>query len=225
MDSLLNVLKIIGICAAILILFFIAIVILRHYHKRKILRSFSPSRKDVMYVLNMIFGKQNVLKNVYLPIFDETNTITSYVYADTIILLKTGIAVCRFSTESGMISCDYGSTWHQSARLRTGGTRELDFTNPTTNNSKAASAIRKLFSFNNLEEPPVFQHVIFTPKTVSFQMPIENVFTLDEGIKSLKALRKESKLEGDPQAEFYELLNHYMVKKHAAAKYNIEGLD
>lgn len=201
----------------------ISVYVARSYRKKLILSLFAPTNADVTKLLRLTFGKNNVLKNVYLPMYDGDNVI-SYIFADTILLLPTCIVVMRLRGEAGLIYCDEGYDWHQSARLSSGGTLETDFTDPIPLNRDAMTALRRIFAKAKLDEPQIRGMIVFTPKSVRFSSQRPGVYNLKDAYSGLRRLACGEKLPKGAVEEYRKLIFAKRVRKSVADNYNIKKL-
>lgn len=214
----------IGACAlAVIILLVIAGKIRRQYQKKQILSLIGPGIDGAVRLLKLEFGAKNVLRGIYLPVYDGRRVV-SYIFADTVILLPTCIAICRIRGEAGLIYCEDGFDWHQSARLRSGGTLETDFSNPMKPNKEAVSALRRIFDKVQVEEPDIHGVIMFASKTARFSCPQPNVYNLEHGYAYLKELAKGKHIPRDTRSTYRKLILSQTVKKSVAEWYNVKKL-
>lgn len=207
----------------IFLLIIFAVYLVGWYKKRSIVNKFNPGREGVDRLLRMEFGKKYVISDVYLPTY-ENDELNSYIFADTIVLLKNAIVICRIKTETGMIYNSESHDWHQSARLRSGGMEETDFKNPVYQNQDAITALRKLYELNELDEPQMLGFVIFPAKTVKFQYDLPNVQNLENSYEQLKGLKKRMKGLDDYREDFRSLIRHYAADRRSAERFNRKHL-
>ena len=208
---------------AILILIVIMVIIVRGYRKKQILSLICPGADGAVKLFRLEFGKYNVLRGIYLPVY-EGRRVVSYVFADTVVLLPTCIVICRIRKEAGLIYCEDGFDWHQSARLRSGGTLETDFSNPMKGNHEAVVALRRIFDKVQIEEPEIHGAVIFASKTARFSCSQPNVFNLEDGYKYLKDAAKGARLPSESRSTYRKLILSQTVKKSVAEWYNVKKL-
>ena len=210
------------VLAVILISFLRAV--LRAKKKRRILSDFSPEKRSVVKLFKLTFGRKNVLRNVYIPKLDENNKKTAYVFADAVVITPKKIAVCNIRNEAGLIYCDEGFDWHQIARLRSGGTVESDFSDPTKMNLEAVRAIRRLFDNAMIEPPPIEGYVIFAPQSVRFSSARANVYKLADGYKAMKKAPLFRRIPKQSKKTFRKLILTSSASKTKAERFNIKKL-
>lgn len=198
--------------------------ILRVRKKRLILSEFAPEKRGVIKLFKLTFGGRNVLKNVYIPKLDENNKKTAYVFADAVVITPKKIAVCNIRNEAGLIYCDEGFDWHQIARLRSGGTVESDFSDPTKTNREAVTAIRRLFENAMIEPPPIEGYVIFSPMSVRFSSERANVYKLADGYKVIKKAPFFKRIPKRSKKTFRKLILTSSASKTKAERFNIKKL-
>lgn len=218
-----NTLLIILLSVAIIILIYIAALLVRSYKKKSILSRLTPGIGGAIKLLRLEFGKNNVLTDIYLPMYNEKK-VESYIYADTIILAKSCIIVCRLREEAGLIYCEDGFDWHQSARLRSGGTRETDFADPLEKNNTAIVALRRIFTKMQIEEPQIHGFVIFASKSVRFSCERKCVMSLDDAYPLIKRLSRSNRLPRGSQSTFRKMILTQTVRKSVADSYNVKKL-
>ena len=213
----------IAACIVLFFLFYLASRLSRVQKKRDILDRMNPGPSETARLLRLSFGKHNVIRGVYLPMYDGKN-VSSYIFADTIVILPTCIAVCRIRSEAGLIYCEDGFDWHQSARLRSGGTLESDFTNPMGMNREAVTALRRIFDRTQIEEPPIHGMIIFASRSVRFSCSQPNVFGLEDGYNMMKTLCRGEKIPKSSREAYRKLILTYTVRKSVAEGYNVKKL-
>lgn len=218
-----NIVTIVLLSILIIILIYIAASLFRSYKKDEILSRLSPGIRGAQQLLKLEFGKNNVLTDINLPVYNGKK-VESYIYADTIVLMKTGIAVCRLREEAGLIYCDDGFDWHQSARLRSGGTRETDFADPLGKNAASILALRKIFDKMQIEEPPIYGFVIFASRSVRFSCYHKEVMSLEDAYPVLKKLARGNKLQRGSQSTYRKMILTQTVRKSVADQYNVKKL-
>ena len=204
---------------AIILLIMLAVLIWKRYKKKDILSMLNPKRKWATRLFELEFGRHNVFSGVYLPIY-EGKRVTSFVFADTIIILPGCIVVCRLRDEAGLIYCEDGFDWHQSARVKGGNTIERDFIDPVLQNDEAVSALRALFARAKIEEPDIYRAVIFAAKSVSFSIVKPNVYSLIDAYDQLKMLARGEKLPKESLMAYRRLIATKAVKKGYAERFN-----
>jgi|GEM_PF-1490888 len=219
---------ILTLIAVILFVFvFFAVLILWHrsrvIKKQDILSEVLPGVSGAVKLFKLQFGRRNVLTNIYIPIIGDRK-ITGYVYADAIVITQTKIAVCRIRKEAGLIYCDDGFDWHQSARLRSGGTMETDFPDPTKNNIEAVNALRRLFDTAMIETPDIEGYVIFAARSVRFSCEKPNVFSLKDGYVRLKKRTHGGKISRKSKRTYRKLILTNSASKSKAERFNIKNL-
>ena len=210
-------------CIVIFFLLYFASKLSRAQKRKDILDKLNPGPSEAARLLRLAFGGKNVIRGVYLPMY-EGKRVSSYVYADTIVILPTCIAVCRIRSEAGTIYCDDGYDWHQSARLRSGGTLETDFTNPMGMNREAVTALRRIFDKTQIDEPPIHGVVIFASRSVRFSCSQPNVFGLTDGYNMLRNLRRGERIPKSSLSAYRKLILTYTVRKSVAEGYNVKKL-
>ncbi len=224
-----NIPKIILILLALILFVFalITILILRYRRrvlkKQKLLSAVSPGVSGAVKLFKIQFGKKNVLTNIYIPLINDRK-IAGYVYADAVVIAPTKIAVCRIRNEAGLIYCDDGFDWHQSARLRSGGTVETDFPDPTKNNAEAVKALRHLFDEAMIEAPDIEGYVIFAARSVRFSCEKPNVFGLQDGYVRLKKKTHGGKISRSSKKTYRKLILTNSASKSKAERFNIKKL-
>ena len=204
-------------------LFLIIGVLVNSYAIKRILSEKSPSKQKTVRLLELIFGKKNVLTNLYIPMFSKDG-VYAYTHVDTAIITKAGIAVCRLRQEAGFISCDNEYEWHQSARLRSGGTLETEFTNPEKQNDDATIAMAKLFTKFKIDEPNTLGLVVFTSKTVVFSCERVGTVKLDEAIKRIKAFGGSARPSKQQRKSYVSVIMSQNVKRSVAESFNSKKL-
>lgn len=209
------------VCAIILFLLILAFVVLRSYRKREILSRFSPTRSAVLKLLRMTFGHKNVMTDIHLPVLNE-NGIDHFVFADTVVIAKRCVYLVHIRTEAGLIYCEDGFDWHQSARLRSGGTLETDFSSPVDQSERATSALRMLMRRKDVEEPTMRGIVVFTPKSVRFSCTLQNVFKLEDAYKVMKSSAGGARIRSLDAEIIRKLILTNTVKKRSAENYNVK---
>lgn len=215
------VLLVVIVCAIILFLLILAFAVLRSYRKKEILSRFSPTHSAVVRLLRLTFGHKNVMTDVHLPVFNEDG-LDHFVYADTIVIAKRCVYLIHIRTEAGLIYCEDGFDWHQSARLRSGGTLETDFSSPVDQSERALAALRMLMRRKDLEEPTIRGIVIFTPKSVRFSCTLPNVFKLTDAYGVIKRGAGGARISSLEADIIRKLILTNTVRKRAAENYNVK---
>ena len=109
--------------------------------RRMILSYGKASEEAVSALLISHFGASNVICNRYLPY--RTPTGTAFTEIDCIVILRGRIAVVEVKSLVGSIYNPPSETWHQSAVMKNGEHKELDFVNPILQ-----EAVKKLKAMN-----------------------------------------------------------------------------
>ena len=156
--------------------------------RRKILSYGKASEDTVSALLISHFGAANVISNKYLPY--RTKNGTAYTEIDCIVILKGRIAVIEVKSLVGTIHNPNSDTWHQSAVMRDGERKELDFINPILQNERHISALAGIFEKEKITPQPKMESlVIFTSARAAFTYDRQKeVYSLPEAIKKLKAM-------------------------------------
>ena len=209
------------VCAVIILLLIIAFAVLRSYRKREILSRFSPTHGAVVRLLKLTFGRKNVMSDVNLPVFGGEG-LDHFVSADTVVIAKKCVYLVNIRTEAGLIYCEDGFDWHQSARLRSGGTLETDFSSPVDQSERALAALRSLMRKKEVGEPTVFGIVLFTPKSVRFSCTLPNVYKLEDGYRVMKRRVGGERITKSEAEILRRLIATSSVKKSVAENYNVK---
>ena len=209
------------VCATILLLLIMAFSALRSYRKKEILSRFSPTHNAVVRLLRLTFGRKNVMTDVYLPVFNGDG-LDHFVCADTVVIAKRCLYLVNIRTEAGLIYCEDGFDWHQSARLRSGGTLETDFSSPADQSERALIALRSLMRRKEVGEPTIRGIVVFTPKSVRFSCTLPNVFKLADGYRVMKRNTGGDRITRADAEIIRKLIATNSVKKGVAEKYNVK---
>lgn len=182
--------------------------------RRKIL-SYGRASEDAMAALAAsYFGSTNVLANCWIPY--RTKNGTAYTEIDCIVFLRGKIAVLEVKSLVGTIRNPDTGTWHQSARMRDGTQKELDFVNPLWQNERHTAALVSLFEKERLDFPiSVESLVVFTSNRAVFTYPKqEGVYSLSEAMKELHRLNNTGSA-----FKFGEKLKiHRTIKKYTKSK-------
>jgi len=209
------------VCAIILFLLIIAVAVLRSYRKKEILSRFSPTHGAVVRLLRLTFGRNNVMTDVCLPVFNGDG-LDHFVSADTVVIAKRCVYLVNIRTEAGLIYCEDGFDWHQSARLRSGGTLETDFSSPVDQSERALAALRSLMRRKEVGEPTIFGVVLFTPKSVRFSCTLPNVYKLEDGYRVMKRSAGADRITRAEADIIRRLIATNSVKKSVAENYNVK---
>ena len=217
-----NIVLLTAIVAAVIFLLLLwALAMVRAYRKREILSRFSPTRGATLRLFRLAFGRKNVITNINLPVFSG-DALSHYIGADTIVFTKRCIFLVNIRTEAGLIYCEDGFDWHQSARLRSGGTLETDFSSPADQSERALIALRSLMRRKEVGEPTIRGIVVFTPKSVRFSCTLPNVFKLADGYRVMKRNTGGDRITRADAEIIRKLIATNSVKKGVAEKYNVK---
>ena len=109
-------------------------------------------------------------------------------------ILKGKIAVIEVKSLVGSIYNPPSDTWHQSAKMRDGETKELDFFNPIRQNERHIAALAGILEKAKITPKPKIENlVIFTSSRAVFTYERQKeIYTLPEAIKKLKAMNTGS---------------------------------
>ena len=209
------------VCAIILFLLILAFAVLRSYRKREILSRFSPTHSAVVRLLRLTFGRKNVMTDVHIPVFTEDG-LDHFVFADTVVIAKRCVYLVHIRTEAGLIYCEDGFDWHQSARLRSGGTLETDFSSPVDQSERALAALRMLMRRKDVEEPTVRGLVVFAPKSVRFSCTLPNVFKLEDAYRVMKRGAGGVRIRDIDADIIRKLILTNTVRKSSAENFNVK---
>lgn len=156
--------------------------------RRKILSYGKASEETVSALLISHFGASSVICNRYLPY--RTPSGIAYTEIDCIVVLKGRIAVIEVKSLVGSIYNPPSDTWHQSAVMRNGERKELDFVNPIMQNARHVAALSGILERAKITPKPKIESlVIFTSSRAVFTYDRQKeIYTLPEAIKKLKAM-------------------------------------
>ena len=220
-----NIVLLTAIVAAVIFLLLLwALAMVRAYRKREILSRFSPTRGATLRLFRLAFGRKNVITNINLPVFSG-DALSHYIGADTIVFTKRCIFLVNIRTEAGLVYCEDGFDWHQSARLRSGGTLETDFSSPVDQSDRAADALRVLIKRADLDEPTIRNIVVFTPKTTRFSCVRPNVFKLPDACRVIKKGAGNARISRESAKNYKKLILTNSLKKSAAESFNVKNMN
>lgn len=212
------------VVALIFLLLLWAYAMLRYYRKREILSRFSPSHGATVRLLRLTFGRRNVLTDIHIPVYNEYG-VDHYVGADTVVLTKRCLYLVNIRTEAGLIYCEEGFDWHQSARLRSGGTLETDFQSPVDQSERAVGALRALINRADLDEPTIRNIIVFTPKSVRFSCLRPSVYKLVDGYRAMRRNAGGARISRRSAQIYKKLILTNTVRKSAAERFNVKNMN
>ena len=181
--------------------------------RRKILSYGKASEEAVSALLISHFGASNVICNRYLPY--RTPTGTAFTEIDCIVILRGRIAVVEVKSLVGSIYNPPSETWHQSAVMKNGEHKELDFVNPILQNARHAAALSGILEKAVLSSKPKIESlVIFTSARAVFTYERQKeIYTLPEAVKKLKAMNKGRRFRLRDRIKI-----HHVIQKSAKSK-------
>ncbi len=181
--------------------------------RRKILSYGKASEETVAALLMSHFGASNVICNRYLPY--RTQNGIGYTEVDCIVILKGRIAVIEVKSLVGSIYNPPSETWHQSAVMRNGERKELDFINPIMQNARHVSALSRILKSAKITPAPKIESlVIFTSTRAVFTYERQKeIYTLSEAVKKLKAMNGGRRFRLRDRMKIF-----HAIKKHAKSR-------
>ncbi len=184
--------------------------------RRKILSYGRASEDAVSALLASHFGVTYVLSNRYLPY--RTKNGISFTEVDCIVILKGKIAVIEVKSLVGSIYNPPSDTWHQSAKMRDGETKELDFFNPIRQNERHIAALVGILEKAKITPKPKIENlVIFTSARAVFTYERQKeIYTLPEAIKKLKAMNTGRKFRFRDRIKILHTIRKYAKSKRQA---------
>lgn len=196
----------------------IALKISSYAARKRILSYNLASVESTSVLLISYFGEFAVRPDVCLPVNTKRGII--YMHADDIIILPTSIAVIKIKSMSGQIFNSDSRTWHQSARLRSGERKELDFENPITENERNIIALTKILEKEKLNVPAIYNIVIFASDKVVFSDESPEVYSLSKAVAKLKALSSGEKIPLKERQAFIRAIKKYSTTPAKARAHN-----
>lgn len=188
--------------------------------RRKILSYGKASEDTVSALLISHFGAANVISNKYLPY--RTRNGTAYTEIDCLVILKGRIAVIEVKSLVGTIYNPNSDTWHQSAVMRDGERKELDFISPIQQNERHIAALAGIFEKEKITPKPKMESlVIFTSARASFTYDRQKeVYTLPEAIKKLKSMNTGKDYKLRDKLKITRTIQKYSKSKRQAMAMN-----
>lgn len=187
--------------------------------RRKILSYGRPSENAASALLCSYFGEMNVLSGRWLLCLDRAGR-KMYTEIDDVVVLGSCIVSVEIKSLVGKIYSDDEYTWHQSALMRSGEKKELDFTNPILQNERHISALTELLKKEGIPCPPIHNVVIFTSDKAVLTSEYPEVFNLKNGVEYIKSLSAKKTLSAKQRLAIIRAINKNSAKPAAARAYN-----
>lgn len=171
---------IIKIIAVVLIILFVYLFFTKE--KRAIKRAGTKGERKLYKQLKKSIGKNaNVLRNVVLPLYDETTEI------DMLVICQSGIVIIENKHLSGtVVGKAWDDTWSQSKNGRT-----KEFYNPIKQNNGHFKCMIHNLKKNKLGNIPLYSLVIFSHENIELNVNDPKVLTFDRGIKEVSRIASQ----------------------------------
>lgn len=150
--------------------------------KRAIKKAGTRGERKLYKELKRSVGKNaKVLRNVVLPLYEETTEI------DMLVICKSGIVIIENKHLSGTV---VGKPWDDNwSQTKNGYTKE--FYNPLKQNNGHFKCMIHHLKKNKLGNIPLFSLVIFSHDNIELQVNDPKVLTFDKGIREVSRIASQ----------------------------------